>query len=297
MREDNVVMLQDTLAIIDKGYYMVKGSKVNLKLSKKQREEARVFLPQSVEEISRSMDLPKYTAVEKCNYACVNMDSFSLARKRYKDFSSMLSEKDAKEILVLNLANPVHPGGGVRRGAKAQEEDLCRKSSLLLSLESDAAQDYYTFNKLLRTYMGSDAIILSPRVEIIKDDQGKLLEETVIVAVMTCAAPMVRNGLAGMSQQKYQDMVYHRIVGMLKCAAYWGYKNLVLGAFGCGAFGNDAHVVSDLFYKALKELEYSGMHEKDLFRSIDFAVLDNSADQYNFKEFSRNFTDFYGERD
>ena len=42
-------------------------------------------------------------------------------------------------------------------------------------------------------------------------------------------------------------MVYNRIVGMLKCAAYFGYKNLVLGAWGCGAFGNDAHVMSDLF--------------------------------------------------
>ena len=47
--------------------------------------------------------------------------------------------KKSKPILVLNLANPVNPGGGVRRGSKAQEEDLCRKSSLLLSLESSAA--------------------------------------------------------------------------------------------------------------------------------------------------------------
>ena len=33
---------------------------------------------------------------------------------------------------------------------------------------------------------------------------------------------------------------------------------LVLGAFGCGAFGNDARLVSDLFYKALKEFDYEG---------------------------------------
>ena len=63
------------------------------------------------------------------------MDSFSRAREMYEDFSYIFTERDAKEILVLNLANPVHPGGGVRRGVRAQEEDLCRKSSLLLSLE------------------------------------------------------------------------------------------------------------------------------------------------------------------
>jgi len=45
---------------------------------------------------------------------------------------------------------------------------------------------------------------------------------------------------------------------MLKVAAYLGYQVLILGAFGCGAFGNDAHVVSDLFYKALKEFNFSG---------------------------------------
>ena len=90
-------------------------------------------------------------------------------------------------------------------------------------------------------------------VEIIKDETGNLLDETVIVAVMTCATPMINYGYEGMNEEQYQNMFYNRIVGMLRCAAVMGYKNLVLGAFGCGAFGNDAKVVSDLFYKALKE--------------------------------------------
>ena len=69
--------------------------------------------------------------------------------------------------------------------------------------------------------------------------------------------------------------------------------NLVLGAFGCGAFRNDARIISDLFYKSLKEFDYDGMKEKDMFDRIDFAVMDHSANQYNFKEFSRNFAHFY----
>ena len=56
-----------------------------------------------------------------------------------------LHKNDVQEILVLNLANPVNPGGGARRGARAQEEDLCRKSSLLLSLEDVSAKSYYCF--------------------------------------------------------------------------------------------------------------------------------------------------------
>ena len=56
-------------------------------------------------------------------------------------------------------------------------------------------------------------------------------------------------------------------------------------------------MVSDLFYKALKGFDFDGMKAKDLFRRIDFAVLDRTPDQYNFKEFSRNFSNFYREED
>lgn len=209
----------------------------------------------------------------------------------------MFRKDENPVVLVLNLANPVHPGGGVRRGASAQEEDLCRSSSLLWSLESDHAAKYYEYNRKLGSCMGSDAMMFTPEVEIIRDENGALLEETVVAAVLTCAAPMVMHGMEGMGEDAYQDMVYNRIMGMLKCAVYFGYRNLVLGAWGCGAFGNDAHMISDLFRKALKEMRFNGMSEKDFFRRIDFAVLDRTEKQYNVKEFYRNFSSsrFYQE--
>ena len=296
MRVDNINMLNDTMAIMDRGYYEVNGKRVNLKLSEKERKEIFVFLPKDVKQISDNKDFPHVHVMGRIGVGCVNMDSYSLAIKRYSDCAYMFSEK-SKPILVLNLANPVNPGGGVRRGSKAQEEDLCRKSSLLLSLESLEASVYYKYNKSLNTYMGSDAVMITPQVEIIKDENGDLLDESVIVSVMTCAAPMLRDGMEGLTDQEYRDMVYGRITGMLKVAAYLGYEVLILGAFGCGAFSNDAHVVSDLFYKALKEFDYDGMKAKDFFSRIDFAVLSRSADQYNYKEFARNFSDFYREED
>lgn len=299
MINDNINMLSDTLRICEQGYYMHNGRRVDLKLSMAEMKQARVFLPDEVAALAHFKDFPHVHVMGRCGHGCENMDSFSLARKRYEDCSYMFDAKGPKEILVLNLANAVNPGGGVRRGAKAQEEDLCRKSSLLLSLEGQAASRYYNYNRIFHTSMGSDAIIITPKVEIIKDENGNLLDESVIVAVMTCAAPCLINGMEGMSQQQYEDMVYNRILGMLRCAAYMGYKNLVLGAFGCGAFGNDAKVVSDLFYKVLKEFDFDGMKEKDMFRRIDFAVLSRGAAQYNFKEFYRNFGDnnFYREED
>ena len=108
---------------------------------------------------------------------------------------------------------------------------------------------------------------------------------------------MLRYGMEGMTQKEYEAMVYDRIRGMLKVAAYLGYRHLILGAFGCGAFANDARVVSDLFCRALKEFDFDGMREQDMFRRIDFAVLSRGADQYNFREFSRNFSSFHREAD
>lgn len=298
MNGNNIEMLQETLQILDKRRYTVHGKTVHLKLSKREMEVVHVLLPENVRDICGRTDFEKVHVLGRCGYGCVNEDSFAAARQQYSNFRYMF-DRDSRPVLVLNLANPVNPGGGVRHGARAQEEDLCRKSSLLLSLESRRASRYYQYNRSLHSYMGSDAMIFTPKVEIIRDENGNLLDETVIVAVLTCAAPMVRQGKEGMSEDEYQNMVYNRIMGMLKCAAYFGYKNLVLGAWGCGAFGNDAHVMSDLFYKALKEMEYNGLREKDFFRSIDFAVLDRTADQYNFKEFCRNFAfgNFYREED
>lgn len=288
-RTKEINMLQDTLQIFEQGYYVKNGKKIRLKLSPKEREQIRVYLPEEVTSNADREDFnPPFVMGGRCGHGCENKDSFTLARERLG--AAYLFTKDDPGILVLNLANPVNPGGGVRCGARAQEEDLCRKSSLLLSLESKDARRYYDYNKSLNTYMGSDALMITPHVEIIKDDKGELLDDTVVVSVLTCAAPMISYGLEGMSEEEYKDMFYNRIMGMLKCVAYLGYKNLILGAWGCGAFGNDAHVVSDLFYKALKEINYNRHVEKDLFRRIDFAVLDRTPHQYNFNEFYRNFS-------
>ena len=301
MFQDNIQMLQETLEICRRGYYEHNGKRVELKLSPKEMETVRVFLPEQVEDLKNFKDFPHvhYFGPVRCGYSCQNRDAFSVARESSLFGINLSKGKKPDEVLVLNLANPVHPGGGVRRGARAQEEDLCRKSSLLLSLESQEAKKYYNYNSALYTYMGSHGIIITPKVEIIRDEKGQLLDRTTVVAVMTCAAPMITKGLEGMSQEEYRQLVYDRITGMLRCAAALGYERLVLGAFGCGAFGNDAKVVSDLFYKALKEFNFDGMREYEMFRRIDFAVLCKEENLYNFKEFDRNFGsgNFYREED
>lgn len=283
-RTPDIQMFEDTMKILKQGYYEKDGRKIMLKLSGKEMEKIQVCLPDDVRAICDNKEYrPALTGNGSCIHSCENADSYALARKRIAE--------GVNEVLVLNLASPVHPGGGVRRGARAQEEDLCRKSSLLISLESQAAGRYYDYNRSLHSFMGSDALMLTPGVEIVKDENGVLLDDTVVVSVLTCAAPKVSDGKEGMTESAYRQLVYDRIVGMLKAAAFFGYRNLILGAWGCGAYGNDASVISDLFLRALNELDYNGYKENDLFSRIDFAVLDRTPAQFNYKQFRRNFSE------
>lgn len=275
-----VRILEETLDIFERGYYTAGGGRVGLRTTAQERLQARVFLPDEIKTlISDGGKDPRSAADARCGYECRNEDSFA----------PVLREPEGSPWLVLNFANPVNIGGGVRRGARAQEEDLCRKSSLLLSLESGNAAPYYAYNRALDTYMGSDAVIISPQVEIIRGADGELLEKSVLCAVMTCAAPCITYGTEGMSRDEYKEMFYRRILGMLTVAAACGYRRLVLGAFGCGAFRNDGALVSDLFARALREMRFDGKTADDIFEKISFAVLSRSPDQYNFKQFYRNF--------
>lgn len=284
----NITILAETLEALEKGSYYGRGKIVTLKTDPDRMREAKVFLPDDAERISEERFAPRRVNQNGCKIRCKNTDSYTMAREIVGDPKEF---EDGDKILVLNFANPVNIGGGVRHGARAQEEDLCRQSSLLLSLESDEAAGYYRYNRALRTMLGSDAMIISPYVEIVRDGSGAWLDETAVVSVLTCAAPYIRDGFEGKTYDEYVAMMAHRIRLMLRCAAYEGYTHLVLGAWGCGAFGNDPKLIASLFEKELRRFSCMGTDGKSVFKRIDFAVLSTSPDRYNF----RVFADVFGE--
>ncbi|MBQ2988378.1 MAG: TIGR02452 family protein [Clostridia bacterium] len=281
-----VNMLNETLNILEKGRYAKKLKRISLKLSAQEMRRCTVYLPDDLRDIAERGDFVRAHGGEPLAVGCENTDSFSKALALRRDLPA------DEKILVLNFANPFRPGGGVRLGAMAQEEDLCRRSSLLLSLESEEASRYYMHNLSLQTYLSSHAVMITPDVEIIRDCYGRLLDETAVVSVMTCAAPIMTPNREGLTQGQYEALFYERICGMLVCAAHLGYRTLVLGAIGCGAFGNDAEMVSDLFCRAIRELDFGGAGAKDIFRRIEFAVMDHSSGADRFRAFHRNFGEF-----
>ncbi|MCD8248571.1 MAG: TIGR02452 family protein, partial [Lachnospiraceae bacterium] len=217
-RKTMVAILEDTLDILEKGSYEKNAREINLRFSPEQMRQIQVFLPEDIERLreeaaSNTDSALSLTQSSTCTFSCENIDALVLAQRKYQELEK--NGEPEPRILVLNLASATRPGGRTRDGASAQEEDLCRRTSLLLSLESGEAKKYYDYNNARKTRMGSDGVMLSPCVEVLKDASAEILSEPFSLSVMSCAAPMIRMGLEGMSQQEYEEMLYKRIQGML----------------------------------------------------------------------------------
>lgn len=206
--------------------------------------------------------------------------SFEAAMRLYK-------EKPESKIAVMNFANAFHPGGGVVKGASAQEECLCRTSTLYPLLYRNSLREFYDYHKKKNTPKASDSLIYTEGVVICKSDEDfpKRLpkEEWVSVDVITIAAPDLRD----MYMNDAELFGYHvkRAIHMLTVAAYKGADTLVLGAFGCGAFLNNPEVVSRAYKTALTEFP-------KVFDRVVFAVLCNPEQiSKNYSVFSREFSE------
>lgn len=279
----NKAILNDTLNIIQDGYYYYNQRRIFLKLSQEDMKHITVILPDEVKQISYKCIKRgnKYSCV--CKSDCIGMDSFNAAKRTIEKYNT-------NNVLVLNFANPINPGGGVRIGAKAQEEDLCRRSTLLCSLESNSAAKYYTYNKSRSDLNKSNTVMITPNVEVFKDEAGELIENSMNLAVISCAAPISKNFKSIEEKNQYDNMFYLRILSLLLCASYYEYDYLILGAWGCGAFGNDAKDVADLFKKAIYMEDLNGLKICRNFKRIDFAVLNNRKNNYNFGCFNNTFS-------
>ncbi|MCD8286939.1 MAG: TIGR02452 family protein [Clostridia bacterium] len=283
VRQRNIQILENTLSILSGGG-TADGCTICLPHPTAALQQAKVYLPAQLDAMRSKAPAPAEGPMPPCG--CENTDTLALAWKRCRECTKAGEEPD---VLVLNMASGTEPGGQTRKGAGAQEEDLCRRTSLLLSLESGAAQEYYAYNKSVQGRLGTDAIIYSPCVDVIKDNKAELLASPFTVSVISCSAPMIRFGLEGRTPQEYEDMLFGRIQGILLVAAENKKSRLILGAFGCGIFGNDAALVSAQFHKAIQTFTYRGRTAAELFRSIDFAVLCPPGKDYNYREFCRWF--------
>ena len=131
-------------------------------------------------------------------------------------------------------------------------------------------------------------MILTPYVKVIKDKYYNGCVPTA-VSVLTAAAPIIKTKWA--VSDNYETMMRERIDAVLLCAAYHGYTHLVLGAWGCGAFGNEPSVIARLFREAIEDFSYNGKNVHQLFEKISFAVPYNEKRPINYLTFKGEFND------
>lgn len=185
---------------------------------------------------------------------------------------------------VLDFASATMPGGGVLIGSRGQEEDLCRYTTLYFNLNTDfLRENYYEKNKKDRPLIKCSTCIYIPDVQIIKNPENPMArfseKQYFPIDVIVCAAPNLRKVSEIPTEDKL--LAYHeeRAKNIFQCAAKHGVSNLVLGAFGCGAFRNPPEIVAKAYKQVLTEYE-------NLFESIIFAFNCVSEEDKNFSAFS-----------
>jgi uncharacterized protein (TIGR02452 family) len=171
---------------------------------------------------------------------------------------------------ALNCASARHPGGGFLSGARAQEESLARSSGIYACLTGNPMYDRHS---ALGDPMYTDYAIYSPEVPVFRKDDGTLLEQPYLWAFITSPAVnakvvLERDRSAG---PRIREAMAGRIAKVLSIAAIHQHDALVLGAWGCGVFGNDCAEVADLFHEALFG-RFRGIFARVIFAVVDWSV-------------------------
>ena len=183
----------------------------------------------------------------------------------------------SKKTAVLNFASYKDPGGLFMKGSKAQEECLCHASNLYNVLARQKA--FYEWNnghKNRALYMNRG--LYSPDI-VFFDEDGNCTRCDVI----TCACPnkSTAQKYQGVSDFENSQSLSSRVRFVLDIASYNEVDTLILGAYGCGVFGQNPKEVADIFKENLIELS--------CFQKVVFAIPDGNNG--NYMAFVRVFED------
>lgn len=261
-----IKLAEETLSILDnRGYIAQTGHRVLLDLTRCVLE-SRTWRPDQLAALVAARQAT--TGYSRATVEVTHETTAAAARR--------LAMTGADPVLALNFASAVSVGGGFLRGARAQEEDLCRCSALYRCLEPQ--REYYAANRAARTDLYTDHMIVSPRVPFFRDDWYSLLKTPVEVSILTAPAPCARD-LRDDERAQLPAVFERRVAMILALAAELRYRRLVLGAWGCGAFRNDPGVVADVFARRLADPAFA------CFERVVFAIFDETPEQRTLAAF------------
>ncbi|MFT8459746.1 MAG: TIGR02452 family protein [Liquorilactobacillus ghanensis] len=177
------------------------------------------------------------------------------------------------KIGILNFASPIIIGGNFKAGINAQEQTICRNSYLYPELLQFRREYYYYNQQHENQGFYSRRMIVSQQVKFLRDEtEVNYLRPARMIDVVSMAAPdvsLMKKKHYSISQRELRADLRWRITQILRQFAVLGDQDLILGAFGCGSFENDARMVAKIFQQQLTTTEFA-----TAFKNIYFSITD-----------------------
>jgi uncharacterized protein (TIGR02452 family) len=188
------------------------------------------------------------------------------------------------DLVLLSFASARNPGGGFINGAKAQEEDLARCSGIYPCLLTQPT--YYDVNRASDSLLYSDYVIYSPNVPWFRVRNRELLDDVFLASVITAPAPNAGQALRRDPEcgAAIASTLRQRAGIILTIARDNGHRSLLLGAWGCGVFGNNPITVADVFAQWLADPRFLGCFDR-----VTFAIYTSKSISENLIAFQQQF--------
>ena len=265
----------EVLKLIEAGRYSVDSAVVDFANQQASAvDKTRLYKPKEIESLP-----PSASAANKPTIRVTDGTTQVIALQM-----TTTGDSNNQHVGLLNFASARNPGGGFLNGAKAQEEDLCRCSGLYPCLLQ--CMEYYDINRKQDSLLYTDHAIFSPLVPFFKTcGTGEFVNLPFVVSVITAPAPNSAPFLRGNPNlvDELAQTFRRRWRNVLRIARDQNITHLLLGAWGCGAFGGDPIVASTTAKDAI-ESEGAGFEE------IVFAIPGTGhQSKANLMAFERTF--------
>jgi uncharacterized protein (TIGR02452 family) len=193
-----------------------------------------------------------------------NMDTLTAAKAL-----SSREGRSSNRVAILNMASCLRPGGGVMTGATSQEEFLCTRTTLYPALR----ESFYRLPEVSAIY--------TPNVLVFRNKEGEDLPKSERYHVDVASAAMLRGpdisekrGVRTWANEGDMETVLAKMRIVMRSLVQHEVKRVVLGAWGCGAYGNPVDEVARLWHIVLlggkkgRKEEWPGIEE------VVFAITD-----------------------
>jgi uncharacterized protein (TIGR02452 family) len=208
--------------------------------------------------------------VESIVFNGFNREEYNGFSKKYDKTEVEIIEKDCvyaaidnfrlgMNPLLLNMASNYVPGGGVRKGSRAQEEELFRRSNYFRHLHSK----YYPLDEMCNII--SEKVLFHRLDSSLNYELMKFPTKIDCIAAAALRHPHVDRSGKCFYNKKDSDLFKEKIRMIFYSAYKHGNDCLILSAWGCGAFGCPTEHVATLFREVVEENE-------GRFKKIVFAI-------------------------